>query len=468
MICKSCGEKKVKVYYARVFPYTEVEYYWVALGMYGECRLEASEKKVCVGEEYKVSLNYTNTSFRFLEGKLYVRHSDGYEETLWSGRIYPKSAVLYSTEVTAGDEPGKETIKFDVKPLLLGSWTTECSTTVKVEEKPSPPPTPPTPPEKPKVVVFANEIDWDLCKDDLKECLGDEYELVWTQSKSEYEKYDRRIILGGPKAKVVGEEVQRICDAAEPCVGKDLCDKLCKKEYTMIAISMPTNVGGEYDCHDDEHPVTLVFSGYNRCYTEHCVGRYCDDLKDYLERPDFVAKTTNTTIKECEPEEEKPPTPPEKPKVVVFANEIDWDLCKDDLKECLGDEYELVWTQSKSEYEKYDRRIILGGPKAKVVGEEVQRICDAMKKCAGEDPCDKLCKKEYTMVVMACPSSAGSYDCEGRSHPVVWVFMGYNRCYTERAVIHYMTYNCDDVKRVFEDPMYFYDKTSKTVSECES
>ena len=117
---EGCGEKrKVKVYYARVFPYTEVEYYWVALGMYGDCRLRASEKKVYVGEEYKVSLNYTNTSFRFLQGKLYVRHSDGYEETLWSGRIYPKSAVSYSTEVTAGDEPGKEIIKFDVKPLLL-------------------------------------------------------------------------------------------------------------------------------------------------------------------------------------------------------------------------------------------------------------------------------------------------------------------------------------------------------------
>jgi len=491
MTCKGCGEgcgekRKVKVYYARVFPYTEVEYYWVALGMYGDCRLRASEKKVYVGEEYKVSLNYTNTSFRFLQGKLYVRHSDGYEETLWSGRIYPKSAVSYSTEVTAGDEPGKEIIKFDVKPLLFGGWSTECSTTVKVEEKPAPPPTPPPPPpppptpppeeeeptppppppEKPKVVVFANDIDWDLCKDDLQECLGDEYELVWTQSKSEYEKYDKRIILGGPKAKVVGDEVQKICDAAEPCVGRDLCDELCKKNYTMVAISMPTDLSGNYDCHDDEHPVTLVFMGYNRCYTEHCIGRYCDDLKDYLRRPDFVTKATNTTIKECEPEGEKPK---EKPKIVVFANDIDWELCRDDLKKCFEPDYELVWTQSKSEYEKYDRRIILGGPKAKVVGDEVQRICDAMKKCVGEDYCDKLCKGEYTMVVMGCPSSGGRYDCRGTSYPYVLVFMGKNRCYTERIVIHYVKYNCEDMKRLFEDhDHYFYDKTSKTISECES
>ncbi|RLG03573.1 MAG: hypothetical protein DRN61_04535 [Thaumarchaeota archaeon] len=286
------GEKKVRAYYGSLLS-NRVEYRWVTLGMYGDCSLSAP-REVYVDETYGVSLDYANTSFRFLEGKLYVKHSDGSEEVLWRGRIYPKSAVTQRVEVVA-DGIGTERIKFDVKPLLFGNWTTECSKIVKVKEKP----TPPTPPEKTKVVVFANDIDWELCKDDLQECLGDEYELVWTQGKSEYEKYDRRIILGGPKAKVVGDEVQRICDEIEKCAKEDYCDKLCKKEYTRVFMVCPSS-GGKYDCWGDDYPVVIVFMGHNRCYTEHVVREKCNSAKRFLEDPEAHVTAYTNTIDECE------------------------------------------------------------------------------------------------------------------------------------------------------------------------
>ena len=283
MVCEGC-RGKVRKYYGSLFS-NRIEAKWVVLGTFGECHLSVP-REVPPGETYDVSLDYMNTSFRFLRGRLYVKDPEGHEENLWTGNIYPKSSITVREEAKA-DIEGKYMVKFDVKPFLLGSPVTECSKAVEVKK-----------PVPKKVVVFANEIDWELCKDDLQDCLRDK-ELVWTQSISEYEKYDARIILGGPKAKVVGGEVQRICREKERCMNEDFCDKLCKKEYTMVAMAC-ASLGGRYHCEGEEYPIVIVFMGYNRCYTEHCVRMYCGELKGFIDDPSGPVIAYKGVIRECE------------------------------------------------------------------------------------------------------------------------------------------------------------------------
>jgi len=284
MVCEGC-RGKVRKYYGSLFS-NRIEAKWVVLGTFGECHLSVP-REVPPGETYDVSLDYMNTSFRFLRGRLYVKDPEGREENLWTGNIYPKSSITVKEEAKA-DIEGKYMVKFDVKPFLLGSPVTECSKVVEVKK-----------PVPKKVVVFANEIDWELCKDDLQECLGGK-ELVWTQSRSEYEKYNARIILGGPKAKVVGSEVQRICDEVEKCSGDNYCDLLCREEYTMIGIACASS-GGRYNCRGGEYPSVIVFMGLNRCYTEHTVREFCERLKYFLDDPSgYHVIAYYRRISECE------------------------------------------------------------------------------------------------------------------------------------------------------------------------
>jgi len=285
MVCEGC-RGKVRKYYGSLFS-NRIEAKWVVLGTFGECHLSVP-REVPPGETYDVSLDYMNTSFRFLRGRLYVKDPEGHEENLWTGNIYPKSSITVKEEAKA-DIEGKYMVKFDVKPFLLGSPVTECSKAVEVKK-----------PVPKKVVVFANEIDWELCKDDLQDCLGDK-ELVWTQSKSEYEKYDARIILGGPKAKVVGSEVWRICNEVEKCTEENYCDMLIKGVNCSMVAMACAGSGGEYNCRGNEYPCVIVFMGYNRCYTEHCVMEYCARLSYFLDDPSgYHVIVFNAPIFECE------------------------------------------------------------------------------------------------------------------------------------------------------------------------